>query len=297
MGPNQNSVVLTLRSTSEAKAGSVHPIRIVGTARAGQLELQAIARVNEVLKEEFNNIPYPPMALAEATAVGVGPRPAFTLHTEPAQIIFGHGLSATVKVIAERQKGFDEPIAVAVMQEKLPPVPNNPPKFADVLPPGITAAAKPIAKGANSTEITFHADNRPALSEFTAVLVGTLKKGNDERTSPTPGIGLKLDIPFRLSVNPAAGKLSRKGELKLKIGVQRNPAFQGEIAIAVSRLPKGVTARPAKIAAKATEGEIVLSAAPDAAAGAASNIRVTASAPIGGSQFSQRASIAKIAVE
>ena len=156
---------------------------------------------------------------------------------------------------------------------------------------------KPIPKGASSVEITFAADNKAALAEFTTVLAGTLKKANQPHTQPAPGIALKLEEPFHLSVAAEAAKLPRKGKVKLKITARRNPAFKGEIAIACSQLPKGVTAAPAKVAPGATEQELVLSATPEAAPGAIKNAKVQGQAKVGKERFSSKVPLPGIAVE
>jgi hypothetical protein len=248
-----------------------------------------------VLKTDLGGMPYPPEALISATAVGIAPPAPFNLRTEPAELVFGRNLSATVKVIAERQKGFDEEIALSVVPIERAPKPGTTPKHP--LPPGLTAALKPIPKGASSVDITFSADNQPQLAEFTAVLEGTLKKGNQPHVQPAPGVALKLEEPFHLSIAAVTGKLARKGQLKLKVTAQRNPAFKGEITLACSSLPKGIKALPAKLAAGVTEQEVVLSAAPDAAVGAIKNARVQGQAKVGSGKFSARVPLAGVVVE
>ena len=110
-------------------------------------------------------------------------------------------------------------------------------------------------------------------------------------------MALKLEEPFHLSVAAVSGKLARKGQLKLKITARRNPAFKGEITLACSSLPKGIKALPAKLAAGATEQELVLSAAPDAAVGAIKDARVRGQAKVGSGKFSARIPLAGIVVE
>ncbi len=165
------------------------------------------------------------------------------------------------------------------------------------MPNGLKAALKPIPKGASSVDITFSADNQPQLAEFTAVLEGTLKKGNQPHVQPAPGLALKLEEPFHLSIAAVSGKLARKGQLKLKITARRNPAFRGEITLACSSLPKGVKAVPAKLAAGATEQELVLTAAPDVAVGAIKDARVRGESKVGSNKFSVRIPLAGIVVE
>ena len=75
------------------------------------------------------------------------------------------GHPATLKLVAARQRGFDEEIALAVSPEK------------KGLPPGVTVGLKPIAKGATAAEITITATDKAPATVATMVLVGTLKKG------------------------------------------------------------------------------------------------------------------------
>jgi hypothetical protein len=294
IGPGQDGVVLSLRSAPGAGAGRVYPIRIVGSARIRNADFQTSATVIDALKTDLGGMPYPPESLTVGTALGIAPPAAFALRTEPAELVFGRNLSATVKVIAERQKGFDEEIALAIVpvETEVKPAPAKP-----ALPAGITAALKPIPKGASSVEITFAADNKAALAEFTTVLAGTLKKANQPHAQPAPGLALKLEEPFHLSVVAEAARLPRKGNVKLRITARRNPAFKGEVAIACLQLPKGVTAAPAKVAAGATEQQIVLSATPDAALGAIKQAKVQGQAKVGNGMFSSKIPFPTLAVE
>ena len=296
IGPGQDGVNLTLHATAKVATGGVHPIRIVGSARVRNADFQTAATITEALESDLGSMPYPPEALTTAAAVGIGSPAPFNLRTEPAELVFGRNLSATVKVIAERQKGFDEEIALAVVPLERQPKPNTKPRHPP-LPNGLKAALKPIPKGASSVEITFSADNEPQLAEFTAVLEGTLKKGNQPHVQPAPGVALKLEEPFHLSVAAVAGKLARKGQLKLKITVRRNPAFKGEITLACSSLPKGVKALPAKLAAGVTEQELVLTAAPDVAVGAIKDARVRGESTVGSNKLSVRIPLAGVVVE
>jgi hypothetical protein len=124
-----------------------------------------------------------------------------------------------------------------------------------------------------------------------------LKKANQVLTQPAPGIGLKLEEPFHVSVVAESAKLPRKGNVKVKVTARRNPAFKGEITLACAQLPKGIKASPGKLAAGVTELQLVLSAAPEAAAGAFKNVKVVAQAKVGSGSFSSKVPLAGIAVE
>jgi hypothetical protein len=62
------------------------------------------------------------------------------------------------------------------------------------------------------------------------------------------------------------------------VHVTRANGFSGPVAVSVENLPPGVTASPLSIPPSMTQGLVVLSATPDAAVGAAANVRVVGTA-------------------
>jgi hypothetical protein len=152
------------------------------------------------------------------------------------------------------------------------------------LPAGVTVAVKNIDKGQNEVEITVSADGKAPLGEFTAGLLGTLKKDKTTVTQPL-ALRLKLQAPLTVALEPNGGKLARGGELTVKVAVQRNPALAGAATVTLLNLPKGVTAAPAMLAADATEVEVKLTAAGDAAQGAVANLAAKVEATLNNKKF------------
>lgn len=265
IGPGLTSTVLTIQcAPGGVAAGKIYPVRIAGTAQSGNVQYQAVAALTDAQKAAFSGLPVPPPYLSPTIAVAVNPAPLFALKTDKPQIVFGKDLSATVKVISTRAEGFAEDIALAVTPAPAPPG----------LPPGVTAAVKPIAKGTNEIEIVFAANAQAPLGEFSVVLMGTGKQGNNTATQPIPALSLSLRAPFTLKPDFAGGKLAKGQTLKVKIAAERNPAYAGPITLTFQNLPKGVTAAAAMIAAGQNEAEVVLTAAADAAVGAVQNVMV-----------------------
>jgi hypothetical protein len=190
MGRGEDAIELTLQSTSDLPAGVIHSIRIVGSPEHS--ESSVMAQTTDAVRSQLGNMPYPPSGLCTKVALVAGPHPGFVLHTDPAAIDVPVGGSVNFKVIAERQKTFDEEIALAVAPAK------------KGLPPGVTAGMKPIAKGALSTEITITADGKAPPNVATLVLIGTLKKGNQAFSEPAPGLGL--------AIKPSAAKRKPEGK-------------------------------------------------------------------------------------
>ena len=180
IGGGENIAELTLQSVGDLPAGVIHSIRVVGSPRGSDASVPAAA--TESVRTQLGNMPYPPMGLCTDLALVAGPRPGFALHTEPGELVLASDRPARCKLIAERQKGFEDEIVLAVSPKK-------------GLPPGVTVAVKPIAKGSTSAEITFTAAGNAAPTLATVVLVGTLKKGNQAFAEPAPGIELTVEPP------------------------------------------------------------------------------------------------------
>jgi hypothetical protein len=253
---------MTIQCAADLAPGKMYPVRIAGTAQAGTVQYQAVATVTDAQKAAFSGLPVPPQSLAQTVAVAANPPPLFVLRTDRPEIVFGKDLSATIKIISTPVAGFAEEITLAV-------IPAAP---AVGLPPGVTAAVKPIAKGTHEIEIVFTANAQAPLGQFSAVLTGTGKQGNNTIVQPIPALSLNLKAPYVLKPDFAGGNLAKGQTLKVKVVAERNPAYAGPINLTFQNLPKGVTAPATMIAAGQNEAEVTLTAAADAAAGAVPNV-------------------------
>jgi len=206
------------------------------------------------------------------------------LRTEPAELVFGKNLSATVKIKTLRTD-FVEAITLAVE-----PAQNG-------LPGGITAAVKPIDKDKGEVDIVFTANAQAPLGTFQGVLLGTGKKGNDTVVQAAPAIRLRLAAPFSLQVDWGEGKLAKGAMLKGKVVATRNPAYTGPIVLTFANLPPGVTAAAATIPEGQNEVEVVLTAAADAKVGPVDNVQASGEGTAANQKFSEKSGNAKLVVE
>ncbi len=287
MGPGINTVVLTIRSTAEVASSKAIPVKIVGTAKIGDRDLQVVAGTEGALKTAAGNLAWAPQNLDEQVSLAVGKKPSVRFRAEPAEIVFGQSLQANVKLIVDREAGFDEVINFAVTPEVA----------KGGLPANITVEVKPIAKATNEIEVTFKATDKAALGDFTAVLIGTIKQGNNTVAETVPGITLKLTAPLTVTAAPAADKFAAGASVAVKVTIARNPALKGDAVLTFSNLPKGVTAAAATIPADKSEAEVVLTAAADAAKGAVANIQVKAEVTVGAAKFAGTSANVAITVE
>lgn len=285
IGPGQTTAVLTILNSGAAPDGKIYQVKLVGKAKIGEVDYTSTATVNAAQRTAFAGTPLAPQVVSQAVALGLNPQPFFVLRTEPPEIVFGKNLTATVKIKSIRAADFPEAITLAV----------DPPQNG--LPAGITAAVKPIDKDKNEIEIVFTANAQAPLGNFSGVLQGTGKKGNDTVVQPAPAIRLTLRAPFSLKADIGEGKIVKGAMLKGKVTAERNPAYNGPIVLTFANLPKGVTAAAATIPEGKSEVEIVLTAAADAQVGTIENLSIKGEGTAGGQKFAETAPNAKLIVE
>ena len=287
LGTGINSVVLTVSNRSDAAKAQPIAVSVVGKAAIGGKEFKTVAHTEAPLKASMVNIPWVPQGLSGHLAFGLAAQPQIRLRTDPAVVVFGPNLAAKVKVIVDRTAGFDEAITLAVTPEAA----------KGGLPPNVTAAVAPIAKGQNEIEFTFNATDKAVLGDFTAVLVATIKQGDTTVVQPVPGVTLRLQEALKVTAAGTVDKIAAGGELKVKVSVERNPSLAGEVTLTFANLPAGVTAAPTKIAADKSEAEVTLAVAADAAKGAVSNVNVKGEVTVGKVVFAATSANIALTVE
>lgn len=270
IGPGLVTTVMTVTAAKDAPTGALSQVQLVGKAKIGDRDYETTCDVEDALRGQWSGTRLVPPTVSRAMALGVAPAGKLSLRTEPAEIIFGKELKATVKVIAERGEGIDDPIVLTTEPA------------ANALPAGVTLALKPIEKGQNEVVLEFTATDQAPLGPFTVVILGTHPKANFVAAAYAPGIGYRLDVPFTVTVAEGEKKLAKGTQLPVKVTVTRNPAYTGEIKLTIDKATAGLTAAEVVIPADKSEADLVLSAAADAVPGPAAELRVNAVSPANG---------------
>jgi hypothetical protein len=270
IGPGVASAVLTLQAAKDAPQANLAMVQIVGKARIGETDVVKTASLDAGIRGRWSNVRSVPPFVERDAALTVTPATKLSVRVEPAEVVFGKELKAKVKVIAERGEGIDEQIVLATEPAQ------------NALPGNVAIAMKPIEKGQTEVELELTANENAPLGPFTLVLAATHKKGNDTTSTWTPGLGLRLEAPFQVTVNGDPKKLTKGGELPVKVQIQRNPAYQGEIKLTVDKLPKGVTVAEVVVPADKNEADLVFKAAADAMPGAANEVVIQSVSPANG---------------
>jgi hypothetical protein len=222
--------------------------------------------LTHLLRPKFDEILLLPPNLETQIAVQVVERSSFAMKARlesPALARFG---SAVLTVEADRDKFTDEQIDLAV----------------ENLPPNVTVALQPIAKGYRSVALTVESKpgspigTFPLLISGVSTVAGRVSKSFAEVFDLTirPGVALTTAVA-EITINPG-------GSASAAIRVERLPPFAGPVEVAPINLPAGLTAAAVIVAEGQAEGMLVLSAAPDAPLTSVDNVVLRTSVMVNG---------------
>ncbi len=196
--------------------------------------------------------------LTETTALSlqVTAAASFSLQTTPAALTIVEGATGTASITVAPANGFNNAVSLTVSG----------------LPSGVTASFSPASTATAST-LSFTASASAAVGTATVTVTG--KSGS---LSATVGITLTVAAPSTFSLGASAATLSvtQGASGTDTITVTPKTGFSGKVTLAVSGLPKGVTAS-FNPATTATTSVVTFTAASTATTGTA-NITVTGAA-------------------
>ncbi len=265
----KNEIVMRVTLPAALKPGAPHIVKVIGTAKVGEQDYRTVAGTLVPLRAALSGLPYPPASLVELVAVGVGPvfPDFFKLSANDGAVLFPQLVaSSTIKVKLERTNKFDGAVALAVQG----------------LPPGFAVGEiKPIEKGKSEIDIALTGPAAVAEGDYRLRIRGTATFQGQPKSVVHDAV-LRVVKPLQVSVAPA-GPLVSGGTQKAKITITRYGDEKQPVQLTLENLPPGVSA-PADlvIAAEATEIEIDLTAAADAAVGEFKDISVIATTTVQG---------------
>jgi hypothetical protein len=256
----QPAGVLLVKAAPDLPLGP-YLLTVVGEATIDKEPVRQLLNVRSSVSLSLSNLPFPPRDLSTRIAVAVREPAPFALVAKLDQDGAVPGLPATIKLIAQRDKGFEEDIV-------LNPVTG--------LPPGVPAPAlKPIAKGLK--EVTFQLQLPAKLPPGPAFLMfsGKAKQGGKEITVQAAPLVLDfINQPFELKVAPAPVQLTPGEAVKLKVTAARKGGYNGPIAVEVRNLPAKVTAAKGTIPMGKDEVEVEIRAEADAPPASKTDVQV-----------------------
>lgn len=248
----QNEVVFSATLPAALETGSLHVVRVVGSAQINETEFKATAGTLAALRAAFNGLPYPPPELHTNVGLGVGPvfPDFFELTTDPEVVPFPQGLgTVSFLVKANKLNGFDENIVLAV----------------EDLPSGVAAAVAPLEKGKPDVAIALAGPAALAEGDYTFTLRGAAVFQNQPRQVErqvvlrvVPPAAVALELP---------GPLAPGGTLRAKLRLTRQPGVTGAASLSMRGLPPGISVPELTLAEDQSELEFDLNAAPETVPG------------------------------
>ncbi|TWT78514.1 putative subtilase-type serine protease precursor [Posidoniimonas polymericola] len=248
LAANYNRVPVVFSATEEAPlAAALAPLEVSPTEGEQPIETQleqqtwfARGRNNRPMWSHF----------AKRAAVAVTDPLPFRIRIEPTNSPLVQGGAKDLKIIADRNEGFDEAIRIYTLYN----------------PPGVSSnRSRSITKGQNEAIIPATANGNATTGDWQITVVGELNSGGRVYAS-TPFAKLTVAEPyFDMKVPTVNSKQGEEVELTLELN-QRHE-FDGEAELTLVRLPPGVAAEPTKVTKDATSATFKLVIAADAKPG------------------------------
>jgi hypothetical protein len=249
-------------------AQGAYSLTVVAKATINGKEVSKPATVTDAVKAGLNGLPFPPREMLTQIGVAVTDKPTFSLAVKLANADVLRGVPANITVTATRAAGFGEEIQLA-------PV---------AIPPNVTVAVKPIAKGANEVQFQITAAANAGIGPHPIAFRGTAKVGGKDVAYYSTTANVNVLVPVEVKAEPSPLTLKVGQKAKLKVTVTRKGDYKGPVDVEVKNLPANVTAPKVTVAADKTTGEVELTAAANAAAGDKPDVQVVATATGAGNQ-------------
>src|SRR5262249_50765480 len=141
-----------------------YPFLIQGKAAINGKTVIRYASVQQIVRVNLGNLPYPPRHLFRQLAVAVTEKPPFTLTAKFHAPEAVRGQPASMTVTATREAGFGEEIALSVAP----------------LPPNVAAVLKNIPKNQNEVKIQLNSKVNAPVGTFALRVSGRAKYQNRE---------------------------------------------------------------------------------------------------------------------
>jgi hypothetical protein len=259
--PAPPAAFLPLACKADVPVGA-YDLRVVAKANIGGKEVTETATVTDVVKAGLGNLPFPPREMLSSIGVAVTDKPVFSLAVKLANPDVIRAVPANVTVTATRSAGFAEEIQLTALG----------------LPANVTAAVKPIPKGANEIQFPLTAAANAAVGPISLTFRGQAKSGGKDFAYDSAPAKAAISLPVEVKAEPSPLTLKVGQKAKLKVNVTRKGGYKGPVDVELKNLPANVTAPKVTVAPDKSAAEVELSAAMNAAVADKPDVQVTATA-------------------
>lgn len=256
--PGTPIAYLPLIAKADVPIGA-YVLKIQTKGSAAGKEVVRFANIADLVKQSMGGLGFPPREMLNTIAVGVTDKPVFTLTAKLSNPDVLRGAPANITISATKSMGFDDAITITAVG----------------LPPNVTAALKPLAKGSNDIQLQITAAANAPLGTFNVMFRGAAKAGGKDFAYYSAPLALNIALPFDVKVEPALLALKPGEKGKVKVSAVRHGGFAAAIDVELRNLPANVTAPKTPIPMGKNEVEIEVTAAPAAAAGDKADVNAT----------------------
>jgi hypothetical protein len=159
----QAPIYIPVQAKTGVKPGA-YPVQVQAVAKIGEKNEERFATFTDIVRGGLAGLPNVPRDWNDQMAAVVIADAPFSVELKMDALAAAPGASAKGKAIVKRSEGFEEEVQLALFGA----------------PGGVTLQAKPIAKGANETEVVLAADGKAAISAGPVLVRVTAKvKGKD----------------------------------------------------------------------------------------------------------------------
>lgn len=225
MTSNLTSVPVLFTAAADAPSGG-QLCEVIGRAADASLGIEGRLRQRTMLVRGQNNVDVWGHDADRLAAVVAEPAP-FHLEIVQSQAPIVRGGSKALKVVAKRQEGFNQPIAVRMLYN----------------PPGIGSSASiSIPADKSEAEIPLTANGNAAIGSWPIAVTGSATHGNGPVEVATQLAQLEIaDAYFAFTFEKAAGELGQQAELLVNV---ENKGFEGEAEVQLLGLPANTSTPP-----------------------------------------------------
>jgi hypothetical protein len=196
-----------------------------------ETEIVSYATTGSLVSQNMGGLPFPPKYWLTKVAVGVLPKPPYTLSArfDPPESV--RGLKTQLVVAAVRDAGFDGPIAISALG----------------LPANVTATSQTLAPTASELRMDVKLNDRAALGTYAFTIFGRSQTPEGTTIATVLPPPLAVVRPFDLRAEPNPLVIEQGGKTQLTVTASRKGGYDGPIGIELRNLPAQVTASKPKI--------------------------------------------------
>lgn len=158
--------------------------------------------------------------------VTAAPVPAFAMTVSPTTLSIEQGQNSASTVSLTRSGGFDGEVTLAVTG----------------MPTGMTAVAAPASTAGGSSTVTVTVGAGVVAGTYTLIVTGSATGLTDQTGSIQVTVTEAVTGSFSLAMEPATISIEQSKQATATVQINRTGGFSGDVALAVTGLPAGVTA-------------------------------------------------------